>query len=107
MAEPRADILFRRQSDGLFSIFLMNGFQVAAAQAIGQVGPEFKVLGLGDFNGDGRSDILFERTSDGLISIFLMNGFQVIGAQFVGNVGTVPTACYGQPPLSPVQLSER
>jgi hypothetical protein len=105
--DGRADILFRRASDGMLAIYLMNGFQVVAAQLIGAVGTDIAVLGLGDFNGDGRADILFRRTSDGLLAMYLMNGFQVVAAQSLGAVGMEFTACYGQPPYSPMQVSQR
>jgi hypothetical protein len=105
--DGRADILFRRASDGMVAIFLMNGFQVLATQLIGAVGTDIRVQGLGDFNADGRADMLFRRVSDGLMAIYLMNGFQVVTAQNIGAVGTELTICYGQPPLSPAQVSQR
>ena len=80
-------MLFRR-TDGTLSLYLMNGFQLLAAQVLGNVGPEWRVGGARDFNGDGRADILFRRTSDGTLSLFLMDGFQLLSAQVIGNVGT-------------------
>jgi hypothetical protein len=105
--DGRADILFRRSSDGMLAIYLMNGFQVLATQLIGVVGTDIAVVGLGDFNGDGRADILFRRVSDGLLAMYLMNGFQLVAAQSLGVLGMEFTACYGQPPLSPVQVSRK
>src|SRR5262249_59431806 len=81
-----ADLLFRR-SDGMLSLSLMNGFQVTQAQVLGKFGPEWQVVGVGDFNGDGKADILFRRASDGSLSLYLMNGFQVVSAQVFGAVG--------------------
>jgi hypothetical protein len=95
-----ADMLFRRSTDGLMSLFFMNGFQIISAATIGVVDPAFAVAGLGDFNGDARSDIAFRRASDGALSIYLMNGAQVLQAASLGAVGTEFATCYGQPPLS-------
>ena len=41
-------------------------------------GPSWKVVGTGDFNGDGRSDILWQN-ANGQASIWEMNGTNVIG----------------------------
>ena len=47
----------------------------------------WKIVGTGDFNGDGKSDILWQDTS-GNVAIWFMNGTQASGAG-VGNVPTV------------------
>src|SRR5215211_734136 len=84
--DARADLLFRR-TDGALLLFVMNGFNVQAAQVIGQIGTEWSLAGVGDFNGDGMADILFRRT-DGALLLFLMNGSQVVGTQIIGQLGT-------------------
>jgi FG-GAP-like repeat len=38
------------------------------------VGQEWRVVGVGDFNGDGRSDILWRRSTDGQVGIWHMAG---------------------------------
>ena len=68
----RADMLFRR-GDGLLAIFFMNGLQIANAQIVGSIGTDWKLVGIGDFNGDGRADLMFRRPN-GQLSMFLMNG---------------------------------
>jgi sRNA-binding regulator protein Hfq len=98
--DGRADLLFRRASDGMLSLYLMNGFQIIDAQLLGAVGLDQTLFGLGDVNGDGRSDMVFRRNSDGLVSIYLMNGFQLLAAQSIGAIGTDMVGCFGQPPLS-------
>jgi hypothetical protein len=51
--------------------------------------------------------MVFRRASDGMVSAYLMNGFQLIAAQLLGPIGVDWSACYGQPPLSVAQISER
>ena len=81
-----ADMLMRR-ADGNLAMYLMNNFQITAAQVLGVIGTEWKLLASGDFNGDGRSDMLYRRTSDGMLALYLMNGFNIIAAQLMGAVG--------------------
>src|SRR5262249_62106680 len=78
--DGRADLLFRRTSDGMLALYLMNGFQVAGAALVGAVGTDWALLGARDFNGDGRADMLFRR-GDGTLLLYLMDGFRVVAAQ--------------------------
>jgi probable HAF family extracellular repeat protein len=77
-----ADMLWR-QSSGALAIWTMNGSTVQSSAAItyqgNAVAPDasWKVVEIGDFNGDGRSDILW-RNDDGSMSEWLMNGSQIM-----------------------------
>jgi hypothetical protein len=82
----RVDLLMRR-TDGNLVMYLMNGFQVGAAQILGVIGTEWNLLASGDYNGDGISDMLYRRSTDGALVLYLMNGFQIIGAQLMGAIG--------------------
>jgi hypothetical protein len=76
-----ADILWR-QSGGALAIWLMNGSTVQSSAAItcqgNVVAPDasWKVVEIGDFNGDGNSDILW-RNDNGTMAEWLMNGSQI------------------------------
>src|SRR5262245_25238710 len=85
--DARSDLLFRR-TDGQLLLYEMNGVQVAAANLLGAVGVDWRIVGVADFNGDGMADVLFRRSGDGMLSLYLMNGFQVVAAQMLGAVGT-------------------
>jgi hypothetical protein len=77
------DILWQNTTSGDVAIWLMNG-QVAHAAGVGNVPRSvWKIVGTGDFNGDGKSDILWQDTS-GNVAIWLMNGVQVARAAGVG-----------------------
>jgi probable HAF family extracellular repeat protein len=84
--DRKSDLVFRR-NDGTLSLYLMDGFNVLAAQVLGAVGVEWRLLAVADFNGDGRADLLFRR-NDGALQVYLMNGFQVLAAQPIGAIGT-------------------
>jgi subtilisin family serine protease len=86
--DGRADMLFRRSTDGLISQYLMNGFQFLAINVLGAVGVDRTLVAVADFNGDGNADMLFRRASDGMLSLYLLNGPQLLGAQELGAIGT-------------------
>jgi hypothetical protein len=85
-----ADILWRDTSGNLAE-WQLNGATCNPFNAtfnIGSVPLNWKVVGIGDFNGDGRSDILW-RDDQGNTSIWYMNG-QTPLPQSTG-IGNVPT----------------
>jgi hypothetical protein len=83
--DGKADILFRRASDGVNYLWRMNGKAIASQAGIGAVGPEWSIALVGDFNGDGRNDLFFRRT-DGVNYIWLMNDTTIV------DQGTLPAA---------------
>jgi hypothetical protein len=81
----------------------MNGTQVQLSTIVGQLGLEWTVHGVRDFNGDGKADILFRRSTDGAILLLLMDERQpdpvgtylgpmgtpqILSATIVGRIGT-------------------
>ena len=66
----------------------MNGTEITQSGGVGNAPPSvWKIVGTGDFNGDGKSDILWQDTS-GDVAIWLMNGVQTPQGAGVGNVPT-------------------
>src|SRR5262249_22147677 len=82
--DGKDDILVRR-ADALLFQYLLNGFQVIAAQTAGAASVEWTLIAAADFNGDGKADMLFRR-GDGQLQIVLLDGAQVLGAQLIGGV---------------------
>src|SRR6266850_1019837 len=70
-----ADILWRNQVTGENYIYLMNGTTFSSEGYIRAV-PDlnWKVVGIGDFDGDGRSDILWRNKATGENYIYPMQG---------------------------------
>ena len=64
----------------------MNGTNVITAPSLGNPGPDWHVMGTGDYNHDGRSDIVWQNSS-GQASIWEMNGTTVAASAVVGNPG--------------------
>ncbi len=66
-----------------------DGTQIAAANysvqgstIVGAPGPDWHIIGAGDFTGNGQDDILW-RTDGGALAIWQMNGFQIQSADFI------------------------
>ncbi len=72
------DILFwQHQPTGSLSAWLMNGTSLAVLAPVtpGVVSDtNWKIVGTGDFNGDGNPDILWQHQTTGSLSAWLMNG---------------------------------
>jgi serine protease len=85
--DGKADLLFRRDTDGQTLLYRLNGAQVQSVDVLGIIGPEWRLAGIADFNGDGSTDLLFRRTGDGMLSLYLTSGGQVLAAQLLGAVG--------------------
>jgi hypothetical protein len=81
--DGKADILFRRTTDGANYLWRMNGKAIASQAALPAVGTEWSVALVGDFNGDGRNDIFFRR-NDGVNYVWLMNDTAIV------DQGTLP-----------------
>ncbi len=80
-----ADILWQN-TDGSVAIWETNGTSISyllTTGIVGNPGPTWKVIGAGDFNGDGKSDILWQN-ADGTVAIWEMNGLSVMSAAVVG-----------------------
>jgi hypothetical protein len=53
---------------------------------LGNPGPDWRICGTGDYNGDGRSDILWQNSS-GAVGVWEMNGTTVLGAAILASPG--------------------
>ncbi|TLY82230.1 MAG: VCBS repeat-containing protein, partial [Gammaproteobacteria bacterium] len=83
------DILWRNGSTGQNAVWFMNGATIVSSTSIQSVTDlNWKIVSVGDYNGDGKADILWRNGSTGQNAIFFMNG------------GTVASTLY--PPSQPV-----
>jgi probable HAF family extracellular repeat protein len=90
-----ADLLWR-SAGGALALWQMNGSAVTANGPItsqgGVAAPDasWKVIEIGDFNGDGNSDVLW-RNDNGTMAEWLMNGSQITSTQAPSSQG-IPAA---------------
>ena len=69
----------------------MNGTAVISAASLGNPGPDWHIMGTGDYKQDGRSDILWQNSSCQVVA-WEMNGSSVIGSASVANPGPTGTS---------------
>jgi hypothetical protein len=75
--DGRTDILWRHSVSGALRIWSMNGATQLGETALSPPAvPDlgWRVVGTGDFNGDGRPDIAWRHASSGRNVVWLMNG---------------------------------
>ncbi len=100
-----ADILFRYHNaanasdplNGLTYVGFMDGTTVTSgAPTQWQVGEDWQLATIGDFDGDSKSDILWQQTSTGATYAWMMDGTYVVGSGFTSaQAGTGWTAQNG------------
>lgn len=75
-ADGRADILWRHDGTGGNSLWLMDGaLRAAGSGALPTTADtNWRVVGHGDFDGDGRADILWRHVGNGSNALWLMDG---------------------------------
>jgi hypothetical protein len=73
------DSILFQSTDGQAGIWELNGTNVTGGGTVGpELGPSWKIIGTGDFFGNGLSDILWQNT-DGQAAIWELNGTNIIG----------------------------
>jgi glucose/arabinose dehydrogenase len=74
--DGRADILWRNNTTGDNYLFPMNGTAIQAGEGYLRMVADlnWKVAGVGDFDGDGKADILWRNTSTGQNYLYFMDG---------------------------------
>ena len=77
------DLLFRHQTDGSLAVWFMRGTQQLAGRSLQPAAItdlNWKVVAVGDMNGDRRADIFWQHT-DGRLGAWVMDGTDVLMAQ--------------------------
>ena len=81
--DGKCDILWRHKSTGRNSLWFMDGTTVrpqsGGLPTLSDVG--WRVVGTGDFDGDGQLDILWRHITDGRDQIWFMNGTALVPDQ--------------------------
>lgn len=71
------DLVWQHQTQGWLSLWRMNGVTLQSGVPINPdrvPDTSWKVVGTGDFNGDGHPDLLWQHQTQGWVSAWLMNG---------------------------------
>ena len=63
------------------AVWLMNGINVSQSTVLGRTTPAWKILGLGDFTGQGQTDILWSNPARRELGIWYLNEGSLVGSQ--------------------------
>ena len=87
--DGHSDIHWRNVSTGENYLYPMNGSEILAGEGYLRTvaNLDWKIAGIGDFNGDGFADVLWRNASTGENYVYLMNGLSVVNE---GYLRTVP-----------------
>jgi len=84
-ATSTADILWRHTTTGQTVVWLMDGEQIIGSGSPGSASiADWRIAGVGDFDGDGHADILWHRASNGNAVIWFVEGVQRVSAGSAG-----------------------
>ncbi len=85
----KPDILWHHQQRGEVYVWFMDGPTFIRDQHIRTVGDDlnWKIAGVGDFNGDGKPDILWHHQERGEVYVWFMDGPTFIRDQHIRTVG--------------------
>ena len=85
--DGRGDLVYRRASDGLTEVQLLDGRAAVGGGAIANnpFDNNWNIATAGDFNGDGKADLLWRNASNGLVEIQFLNGNNAIGGGILIN----------------------
>ena len=85
-----ADILWRNLATGDTYFWPMNGTTILDTEGYGRAvtDPSWRIVGIGDFNGDGRADVLWRNFANGQNYAHFMNGRVIAAEGFVRSMDT-------------------
>jgi hypothetical protein len=82
-----ADMIMRDGNNGNYEIYGIGSNAILTAAALGQIGLEWQVAGLGDFSGTDTSDMLTRDSNNGAFEVYDIRNNQITSAAPMGQVG--------------------
>jgi hypothetical protein len=82
-----ADMIMRDGNNGDYEIYDLGGNAILAASAMGQVGLEWQIAGLGSFFGTDSSDMLLRDSNTGQFEVYDISNNAITNATSMGQVG--------------------
>jgi hypothetical protein len=83
--DGKSDILWRNLATGENYVYPMDGTAILGTEGYLRTvaDQDWKVAGIGDFDGDGKSDILWRNAASGENYVYLMNGAGIAGEGYL------------------------
>jgi len=88
------DILWQHATEGWISVWLMHGTTLMDGRLLSPsrvADTNWKIVGSGDFNGDGRADIVWQHQTTGETSVWIMNGTTLVSGTLLAPAGVGDT----------------
>ena len=82
-----ADMILRHGADGKYEIYDIGANNLLAAYQLGQVGTDWRFVGLGGFKGTDTTDMLLRSASTGGFEVYDITNNNITNAAFLGAVG--------------------
>jgi hypothetical protein len=82
-----ADMILRHGADGLYEIYDIGNNAILAAYQLGQVGTDWKFVGLGNFFGNDTTDMLLRSATSGGFEVYDISNNNITNAASLGAVG--------------------
>jgi hypothetical protein len=82
-----ADMILRHGADGKYEIYDLGNNTILAAFQLGQVGTDWRFVGLGGFFGNDTTDMLLRNANSGGFEVYDISNNKITNAAFLGNVG--------------------
>ena len=86
--DGRSELLWRRQSSGETTLWLMNGRSVTATIPLQSLSSAWTVSGVDDFDGDARSDVLWRNNETGALQLWRMHNGSIQATEAIMSNGT-------------------
>jgi VCBS repeat protein len=79
------DLVFQRNSDGAIAVWLMSWRQVKDAILLPYrvADQSWKIVAVGDINGDGSADLVWQHQTDGWLGVWYMNGTAMMSGELL------------------------
>jgi len=86
--DGRADLLWRNSSTGENYFYPMNGTAIGAGEGYVRTVADqsWRIMGYGDFNGDGRADVLWRNAVTGENYVYFMDGTSIASEGYLRTV---------------------
>src|SRR5688572_33440299 len=86
--DGKADVLWRNSISGENYLYFMESLSIKPIEGYFRTVADlsWRVVGVGDFDGDGKSDILWRHAATGQNYIYFMDGKAIIAEGFIRNV---------------------
>ena len=82
-----ADMILRHGADGKYEIYDLGNNTILLAVQLGQVGTDWRFVGLGGFCGNDTTDMLLRNANSGGFEVYDISNNRITNAAFMGNVG--------------------